>query len=240
VTAGERLPDSGRQQIVAEIRELAASRGRPPGAWLFQRATGRRRSDWYAKYWSRWSDALSEAGLMANEPRRRLDDDAMLTDFAELARSLGRIPVYSDLVICRRNGGNVPGHVAFIGHFGSKRELLARLKAWAEARPDAADIAAMIPEIERVPLRKTRTTGAVYLLQSGKRFKIGCSRVLERRVRSIQALVPDSSLAHSIETDDPRGIEAYWHRRFAAKRLKGEWFELSDDDVAAFRKWRVQ
>lgn len=235
-------PARERVHIVAEIRRIAETNGGPPpGQQLFERRTGLPRSSWCGKFWSRWSDALREAGFVANEKRPRLDDDEMLAKFAQVARQLGRIPANSDLAIYRRNGGDVPHYGTFIGHFGGKRQLLERLKLWAAANPDAADVAAIIPEYERVvPPSRSRTNGGVYLLRSGNRFKIGCSKVLERRVRNIQKILPKSALVHSIESDDPRGVEAYWHRRFAAKRVKGEWFELSPADVAAFRYWRAQ
>ena len=58
---------------------------------------------------------------------------------------------------------------------------------------------------------------------------------------SVAALVstvflPD--LIHSIKTNDPSGIEAYWHKRFEAKRMQGEWFNLSSADIKAFKRWR--
>jgi hypothetical protein len=49
--------------------------------------------------------------------------------------------------------------------------------------------------------------------------------------------IPDPpKMIHKIKTDDPSGIEAYWHKRFQEGRKGGEWFDLTADDIKAFKR----
>ena len=79
--------------------------------------------------------------------------------------------------------------------------------------------------------------GYVYLLKMGKAYKIGHSNSPGRRAYEIGTKGPSRvDKVHEISTDDPRGIEEYWHKRFDHKRLEGEWFALDAQDVKAFRR----
>jgi hypothetical protein len=79
--------------------------------------------------------------------------------------------------------------------------------------------------------------GFVYLIKSGRFYKIGRSNSVGRREYELAIQLPETpSTVHVIKTDDPNGIENYWHNRFASKRKKGEWFELSAADISAFKR----
>jgi len=73
-------------------------------------------------------------------------------------------------------------------------------------------------------------------LKSGRYYKIGKSNGAGRRERELAIQLPEASTIHVITTDDPAGIEAYWHRRFEARRKNGEWFELNSADLRAFKR----
>jgi hypothetical protein len=147
------------------------------------------------------------------------------------------------LRLYRTREPSVPSEQAIRRHFGGRAGLVASLAKRAAEDPTYADLVPMLPAIStpRPSLARNTPDGFVYLIQSGDFYKIGRSDDLERRMKEIRVSLPDKSvLIHSIRTDDPSGIEAYWHRRFAEKRANGEWFKLTSLDVSAFKKRKYQ
>ena len=233
-----------RERIIAEIRRLAADNGGvPPGRGTFEGATGIVRSQWYGLYWARWGDALVEAGFAANDFTARSDSEFLLSKLAEAYRHYGRVATHGELRLYRQRDPAFPWTQTLDNNFGTKPAMIEALRDWLTGREEYADIAAILP-IGAAPkaVRRGRAKdGSVYLIKSGPHYKIGRSDELERRVKEIRIALPDAAtLEHAITTDDPSGIEAYWHKRFSDKRRNGEWFRLDIQDVAVFRKRKFQ
>jgi Meiotically up-regulated gene 113 len=80
--------------------------------------------------------------------------------------------------------------------------------------------------------------GGVYLLKAGPFYKIGKADVFDRRIKQVRLQLPyEVEVAHLIYTPSPYEVEHWWHERFAHKRMNGEWFGLSDEDVDEFKKY---
>ena len=197
---------------------------------------------WYGIYFAKWSDALREAGYEPNKKQVKLSSEHVLRKFAEAVRHFGRVPAEIEIRMYSRNRKGFPGHSTFRNHFGSKEGLIAALAEWVRENDEFTDLVALLPEPNEAHVTALPAAhGFVYLLKSGEYYKIGRSKNLERRVKEVSVILPETvTLEHAIRTDDPVGIEAYWHRRFENRRAKGEWFRLTFSDVRAFKRRKFQ
>lgn len=80
-------------------------------------------------------------------------------------------------------------------------------------------------------LRHSKFNCFIYLMEDlrNKTFKIGKSKTLGKRERTLQSEVPQIVMRFSIPAEEAREKEL--HERFDAKRIRGEWFELSQDEL---------
>jgi hypothetical protein len=234
-----------KQYILDEIRRTAKQNGGIPlGRQRFFNETGIRENDWSGRYWVRWSDAVREAGYEPNTKQMAIEDTFLLRKLAELVRDLGHYPVAAELRMKARQQADFPSHNTF-SRFGRKPEVAAAIVNWCETNAGWEDVEAICAEhaIDAEALEIAEDTievsemGYVYLLKSGKYYKIGRSNAPGRREYELAIQLPEPAVTlHVIKTDDPVGIEKYWHQRFASYRKNGEWFELDRQCVSAFRR----
>jgi len=236
---------SMRDHIIAEIRRLAAANGgKPPGKSAFQSQTGIGETKWSGVYWSKWGDALVEAGFAANEWTKRRDTSELVEQFAQITLTLGHVPTVRELKLLRRNGDETVPSTGIIGeHFNGQEGVVEALRELSYRDSAYERLRHLLPAPKpgvRLPKSVTQD-GWVYLVKSGEFYKIGRSDEIERRLKEIKVALPEKAvLFHAIQTDDPVGIEAYWHRRFSERRANGEWFKLTSADVAAFQRRKFQ
>jgi hypothetical protein len=234
-----------KTQILDEIKRTAAANGGVPLGWRkFATETGIREPDWKGKFWARWSDAVLEAGFAPNKMVQTYDQPELLDRFAKLTLELGHIPAETDIRLSISKGVPFPRHKTLKRIFGGKPQFITKLREYCQARTEYAPVVALcdsyIPhdrEEPDEPEPNAQQMGFVYLMKSAKYYKIGKANSTGRRYRELAIQMPERLIfVHEIKTDDPYGIEAYWHNRFAAKRRGGEWFELNAADVAAFKR----
>lgn len=236
-----------KQHILNEIKRTAQENGdKPLGRERFEKATGISQSQWYGRYWSRWGDAVREAGFEANTLQVAFSDDEVIQKLATLVRLRGQFPTHGEMRLHERANPEFPNHGVF-ARIGSKQDLIRKVVAYCEANPGNEDVAAICTQlvVPAAPMpeseRDSFETGYVYLalMKVGreKRYKIGKADIVGRRTKQVAVGLPEElELIHVISTDDAYGIEAYWHKRFSEKRRGGEWFELTTDDVRAFKR----
>ena len=232
-----------RETILAEVKRCAAENGGvAPGITRFETLTGITASTWRGKYWVTWGQLLQEAGFEPGTWNAAYEDEYLLGHLAALTRKVGHLPTAAEIRFEKQSNPEFPSHNTF-GRFGTKVERAQRLIEYCSSREELSDVVdlmrAHIPATPVEPDAPAPKTGFVYLMKSGRFYKIGLSNDVGRRVYELGIQLPEKLVeVHRIETDDPQGIERYWHQRFADKRLNGEWFQLDKADVAALKQRR--
>ena len=233
-----------RAHIIAEIKRIAeAQGGRPPGRLRFSRATGITMWHWQGVCWTRWNDAIGEAGYRPNEFQKPYDSDEVLAQFAKAVRHYRRLPTLTEMRLYKRQHPTFPDDRTVTRRFPTDAALAAAIRQRAAVDDSFADVLPFLPDEAAEPAVPAQAAGPgpegwVYLVKSGKIYRLGHARgAPRRRLQQFTAALPAAErLVHAIRTDDPLGIEAYWSRRFESARVNGEWFDLRAADVAAFKR----
>ncbi len=229
-----------KERVLAAYRRAASENGGMPlGVDGFDKIVPTRA--WRGKYFARFSDLVREAGFEPRGKNVRYTDAALLEPVAELVRRLGRLATEDERIMERRGDVNFPSNTTLRKHFRGPDGITAALRSFCVDRADYDDVLAILDRKAHgaaTSVSAPKIVGFVYMMKHRGYYKIGRTNDVGRRRSDLKLLVPEPHLiVHEFETDDPRGIEAYWHNRFADKRCEGtrEYFDLSPQDVAAFQ-----
>lgn len=234
-----------KEEIIAEIQRIAKENGgKPPGVDRFEGITGIRPYDWQ-KYWLKFTDAQFEAGFKPNQMVGSLGDDFKFEKLAQLMRDIGKFPTRVELRHRKLADPDFPSASTIEHMGGNKQEVIIKFLNWCRDKPEYADVVKLLEGIKIETATEYVSDegvkcGFVYLVRGHPgEYKIGRTNLVDRRLSELGATASiEQELVHAVKTDDPAGIETYWHRRFQDKRMKGEWFKLNSSDVRAFRRWR--
>jgi hypothetical protein len=236
-----------KTHILNEIKRTAAENDHTPLGWRrFSEETGIKLDDLYKNSLARYSDACILAGYVPNKLTIAYIESELLDKYANLVKELGRLPGKGDLRVKTHADSSFPHDKTLSRGLGGKTELITKLLIYCRSRPEFATVVQLCESYMPRNLDEPNDSahqegeiGYVYLVKHGARreFKIGRTNNALRREGEISIELPERvKPVHVISTDDPAGIEAYWHRRFADKRKNGEWFELTVADVTAFKR----
>lgn len=234
-----------KQDILKAIQQAAKENGGVPlGRGRFEKETGIKPYDW-GKYWAKLGDAQREAGFDPNTLNAAYDTEFILEKYVALIKELGHFPTSGDLLVKSNSDSAFPS-ANTMRKIGNKQEIAQKILEFA-TRKGYSDMVALCEEVIKTRKEDSMAEnldvrlniGAVYLFKHGKYYKIGKTNDTVRRGNELKIQLPENlDLIHEIKTDDPNGIEAYWHRRFDSKRMNGEWFDLNSSDIKAFKRWR--
>lgn len=147
---------------------------------------------------------------------------------------------YCDGVLVQGSGGflTLEQHMELremLNHLLSSPEMIKELNEYHLQKKKEQEIKEAVfteKSTPKVDITKRKKHGYVYFVQCNNQVKIGLSKQWTERVKAYGVLSPFvATVLHVIETDDCVCLEKHFHNKFANKRVEGEWFSLSEQDI---------
>jgi hypothetical protein len=203
-----------KEHILAEIKRSAeANNGVPLGMSTFFKETGIKRSDWEGKYWPRWSDVVSAAGYTPNPPQEAYSDEFLIEKLIGHIRELGHFPLRAEQAIRSRNDPLFPSPQTIQKRFGTRYQVAASIVDYCRRR-DGFDDVIRLCEAKTLDTQRSESSdreranegeqlGFVYLLKSGRYYKIGKSNAVGRRERELAIQLPEKAITVHVTSSQP-------------------------------------
>src|SRR5690606_26965198 len=130
-----------------------------------------------------------------------LEEDVLIESLIALMRELGRFPVKGDLLLKRRSDPTFPSHNTFNRLGPSKAKRAEKVLERCLELSGLEDVAALCAEIAAsgdktafaVPAPADVNVGFVYLLKSGRYYKIRKTNAAGRRQRQLAIQLPEKA-----------------------------------------------
>lgn len=236
-----------KEEILRKIKNYAKENsGKTPSEKIFYEYAGIGVYDIKKCGYAYYGEIVQEAGLTPNKfDKTKYGHNQLCELFIKVLREKGKWPTRGDLDVKHHIDSSFPESATFYKKLGLVGVLAGRILEYVDDKQGYEDVVSVCESIiekfdKQGKLDNTNEKiGEVYLYKSGRYYKIGKTFDTVRRGKEIRLELPEKlNLVHTIKTDDPSGIEAYWHRRFDSKRMNGEWFDLNSADKNAFKKWK--
>jgi hypothetical protein len=176
--------------------------------------------------------------------RKPYSDQQLFEPLANLTRTTGRFPTQNEREVERHRNGEFPSSEAYRRRAQGESLQGAFLK-WCQDNAVYQDLQDLLltdgaPSVRSGSTKSPAVKGYVYMIRSGRRYKIGRETTAGARQAAAGTWLENPDVVHRIATADPAGIERYWHERFKqqGKHVKGELFDLTASDVVEFKRWK--
>jgi hypothetical protein len=205
------------------------------------------------KHWIKMSNLQAAAGVATPVFGESLDMTVVINTWCSIISYFKHYPTQRELDNYLNNNSSIGLSLSTLTKkLGNTKNTINQIIAYCMANNIHLDVVASCEaKLQTLPDNQNDDVGGrdnlkhgwVYLIHlRSKQYKIGKTDNLNRRLDEHSHILPDIKYAHNIETDDPSGVEAYWKQRWkdklVDKSMSEEVFNLTSDDVAAFKRWR--